>query len=340
MHEPRRRRLTKRLAETGARAGLQADAPTQSADGANRSIRRHRATIERMNRHSLHPVRRFAARQGRSLVVALLGLHLLAGTSSPALAADIDRALSSAVNGAHRDAAQVARDPWRNPQATLAFFGIRPDMSVVEIWPGAAGWYTEILAPYLRAHGQLYAAHFNHDSSAAFFRESRAVFEAKLAANPKIYDRVRLTTFNPPEHVDIAPPGSVDAVLTFRNVHNWYMRGGGEERVLLAFKALHRALKPGGVLGVVDHRLPAQRPLTDQEASGYMREDYVIDLAQRAGFVLEAASEINANPEDAADHPQGVWTLPPSLRLGDTNSERYLAIGESDRMTLRFRKRP
>lgn len=259
--------------------------------------------------------------------------------ASESMANDIDRvALREAINGSQREAAHVARDTWRHPEATLAFFGIEPDMTVVEIWPGAAGWYTEILAPYLRERGQLYAAHFNADSSAKFFRESRAAFEAKLAADPGRYDRVRLTSFNPPHSTDIAPPGSADAVLTFRNVHNWYMRGGGEERVVQAFGAMHRALKPGGLLGVVDHRLPAERPLSDQEASGYMRQDYVIALAQRAGFVFESSSEINANPKDSADHPEGVWTLPPTLRLGDKDRERYVAIGESDRMTLRFRK--
>lgn len=269
---------------------------------------------------------------------SLCALVLMCGAAD-STAGDIDRAaLRDAVSGAHREAAHIARDRWRHPEETLAFFGIRPDMRVVEIWPGQAGWYTEILAPYLRERGELYAAHFDADSGVKYFRESRAAFEAKLAANPERYDRVRLTRFDPPQHTDIAPPGSADAVLTFRNVHNWYMRGGGEARVLQAFGAMHRALKPGGLLGIVDHRLPSERPLSDQEGSGYMRQDYVIALAQRAGFVFEAASEINANPKDSADHPEGVWTLPPTLRLGDKDRERFLAIGESDRMTLRFRK--
>ncbi len=317
---------------------LHQDDSTRSLDAGPQSARD--AGGYRHGMPNPHPHTYFRPNERPSTTVgrALGALLLMIGTSCFAVA-EVDRAaLREALSGTHREAANVARDTWRHPQDTLEFFGIRADMSVVEIWPGAAGWYTEILAPYLREHGQLYAAHFNADSSAQFFRESRAAFEAKLAVNPERYDRVRLTSFNPPQYVDIAPPGSADAVLTFRNVHNWYMRGGGDERVLQAFQAMHRALKPGGLLGVVDHRLPAQRALTDQEASGYMRQDYVIDLAQRAGFVLEAASEINANPRDGADHPEGVWTLPPSLRLGDKDRERYLAIGESDRMTLRFRK--
>ena len=246
--------------------------------------------------------------------------------------------LEAAIGGKHRTPEFVQRDAARHPLETLTFFGIEPGMTVVEIWPGAAGWYTEILAPLLRSQGRLYAAHFNADSTSQYYRESRADFEAKLAANPAVYDRVIVTSFNPPAHVDIAPPGSADRVLTFRNVHNWYMRGGGDERVIAAFEAMFRALKPGGVLGVVDHRLPSDRPLTDQEDSGYMRQDYVIAMAERAGFTLVATSEINANPKDTADHPKGVWTLPPTLRLGDVDRDKYLSIGESDRMTLKFAK--
>jgi len=266
-------------------------------------------------------------------------LIVLAGAlpMSAALAAADDAALADAINGAHRTPAYVERDDARHPRETLTFFGIRPDMTVVEIWPGG-GWYTEILAPYLRERGKLYAAHFNADSTSDYYRRSLAEFQTKLAASAAVYDRVVVTAFNPPQHVDIAPPGSADLVVTFRNVHNWYMRGGGDTRVVQAFEAMYRALKPGGVLGVVEHRLPAARPLEDQEDSGYMREDYVIEMAERAGFELVAKSQINANPKDSADHPKGVWTLPPTLRLGDVDRDRYLAIGESDRMTLKFTK--
>lgn len=274
-----------------------------------------------------------ASRRRVRAAVAVVLLH----ASWVAIAADAE-AVAAAVANPARTPELVQRDAARHPLETLTFFGIEPGMTVVEIWPGASGWYTEILAPLLRSGGRLYAAHFNSDSTSQFYRESRADFEVKLSTNPAVYGRVIVTSFNPPAHVDIAPPGSADLVLTFRNVHNWYMRGGGDERVVAAFAAMHRALKPGGVLGVVDHRLPASRPLTDQEDSGYMREDYVVAMAQRAGFVLAAKSEINANPKDTADHPKGVWTLPPTLRLGEVDRDQYLSIGESDRMTLKFVK--
>lgn len=278
--------------------------------------------------------RKVAAGPGMTGARCMIAM-LLSLAGPPAVASDA--AVADALEGAHRSAENVRRDAARHPAETLAFFGLEPDMMVVEIWPGA-GWYTEILAPMLREHGRLYAAHFNADSSSAYYRDSRAAFEAKLAAAPAVYDRVIVTTFNPPEHVDIAPPGSADLVLTFRNVHNWYMRGGGDTRVVHAFEAMYRALKPGGALGVVDHRLPADRPIADQEDSGYLREDYVIAMAQRAGFVLAGRSPVNANPKDTADHPKGVWTLPPTLRLGDVDRDKYQAIGESDRMTLKFVK--
>lgn len=252
----------------------------------------------------------------------------------PLMAAD----LQSLISGKHRELS-AARDVYRNPLETLNFFGLKDTMTVVEIWPGGKGWYTEILGPYLKEKGKLYAAHFNADSSSDYYQSSRAEFMAKLAADPERYSAVELTVFNPPVYLDIAPPASADLVLTFRNVHNWYMRGGGNERVLSAFQAFHRALKPGGHLGVVEHRLPKARSLEEQEASGYMREDYVIEMAQQAGFTLIGSSDINRNSKDSADHPKGVWTLPPSLRLGEESRAHYLSIGESDRMTLLFQKK-
>lgn len=246
-------------------------------------------------------------------------------------------ALQAAIDADHRGAQAVARDKYRHPRQTLEFFAIAPDMTVVELWPGG-GWYTDILAPYLRERGTLYAAHFNPAAEWAYFRKSRAQFERRIAAAPELYRAVKITSFDPPALVDIAPPASADRVLTFRNVHNWYMRGGGPERLLAAFQAMHRALKPGGLLGLVDHRLPADRPLSDQDQSGYMREDYVIEMAERAGFELIGRSEVNANPADTADHPKGVWTLPPSLRGPEDQLAHYLTIGESDRMTLKFIK--
>jgi predicted methyltransferase len=230
------------------------------------------------------------------------------------------------------------RDKYRHPHETLTFFNVKPSHSVVEIWPGGGGWYTEILAPYLKADGLLYAAQFNEDSTSDYFRKSRKQFIEKIKSQPDLYDELRVTSFNPPGYTAIAPAGSVDRVLTFRNIHNWYMRGGGDERLLAAFKAFYTALKPDGVLGVVEHRLPESRPPGDMESSGYMQQSYVVKMAGKAGFKLLESSEINANPKDTAQHPEGVWTLPPSLRLGDKDRKKYLAIGESDRMTLKFVK--
>ncbi len=248
------------------------------------------------------------------------------------VAAPLDEVLTAE----HRqDAAQ--RDQYRHPAETLEFFDVQPDMTVVEIWPGG-GWYTDILAPYLRDQGKLYAAHFNPESDVEYFRKSRQKFEENLQAKPELFDQVAITTFDPPAMTDIAPAGSVDRVLTFRNVHNWYMRGGGDDRLGAAFSAFYKALKPGGILGVVDHRLAANRPLSDQDASGYMNEEYVIKVAEQAGFRLLDKSDINANPADTTLHPKGVWTLPPSLRLGEEKRDYYVSIGESDRMTLKFIK--
>lgn len=246
-------------------------------------------------------------------------------------------ALRAAIDGEHRTPSYRLRDTARHPYETLEFFGITPDMTVVELWPGG-GWYSEILAPYLKPNGVLYAAHFDAQSEHEYFRRSRSRYEAKLAADPELYSQVRMSVFDPPDQLDIAPPGSADAVLTFRNVHNWYMRGGGQDKLSSAFAAMYRALKPGGILGIVEHRLPATRPLSDQDASGYMHTDFVIDVAREVGFVLLDGSQINANPNDTADHPKGVWTLPPSLRLGEQDADYYLTIGESDRMTLKFIK--
>lgn len=237
----------------------------------------------------------------------------------------------------HRAQASI-RDDFRHPGETLEFFGITPDMTVVEIWPGG-GWYTEILAPYLRDSGTLYAAHFDPETEVEYFSRSLSNFEKKLADDPDLYDQVKMTVFDPPAKTDIAPAGSADMVVTFRNAHNWYMRGGGEEKLQVAFDAFYKALKPGGVLGVVDHRLPESRPDTDQDQSGYIKQSVVVAAAEKAGFELAATSAINANPKDTADHPSGVWTLPPSLREGDTDREKFLAIGESDRMTLKFVKK-
>lgn len=234
---------------------------------------------------------------------------------------------------AHRTEAQRARDAWRHPCATLAFFEVEPHHHVVEIWPGS-GWYTEVLAPLLKSQGQLYAAHWSADSAASYFRKGRAGFDAKLQSQPEVYDGVTVTVLEPPAELTLAPEGSVDRVLSFRNVHSW-LRDGSASDVLAA---AHKALKPGGLLGIVQHRAAADTPLEAMLKSGYVTEAKVRELAETAGFEFVAASEVNANPADDRDHPRGVWTLPPSLALGETDRQHYLAIGESDRMTLKFRK--
>ncbi|HAW92294.1 MULTISPECIES: class I SAM-dependent methyltransferase [unclassified Arsukibacterium] len=262
-----------------------------------------------------------------TLSAILLALPVLADSTTDALQQAADHHVRSEQN--------KNRDQYRHPVQTLAFFEVTPNSTVVEISPGG-GWYTEILAPLLAAHGKYYAAHFPADSSSDYYKRNLAAFKEKLAANP-IYSRVELTAFAPGNSGDIAPAGSADVVLTFRNLHNWYGQGGDEAMVTI-FKDFYTALKPGGVLGVVEHRLPADQADGDWTKSGYFPQQLAITLAEQAGFVLEQSSEINANPKDTAEHPRGVWTLPPVMRLGEEDKAKYQAIGESDRMTLKFRK--
>ena len=206
--------------------------------------------------------------------------------------------------------------------------------SVVEIWPGPNAWYTEILAPLLREQGQLICAHWGQDSGVPFFREARERFNTKLEAAPNHYDRVVVTVLEPPGWTAIGPAASADRVLTFRNVHNW-LKAGSVDAV---FTAMYDALKPGGLLGVVEHRALVGTSDVDMISSGYVTEARVVQLAAKAGFEYVVSNEVNANPKDDSRHPKGVWNLPPTLRGGDTDRAVYLAIGESDRMTLKFRK--
>lgn len=258
---------------------------------------------------------------------------LLAGSFSSSQAGDEINTLPQVIAGAHRSAEHKARDKYRHPQQTLEFFEVKDDMTVVEIWPGG-GWYTEILAPYLNQRGKLYAAHFSTDAEEPYFKKSLQEYEAKLKAQPDLYGKVELTELQPPEKLKIAPDGSADRILTFRNVHNWMKSGQAPE----LFKAMYNALKPGGILGVVEHRNSPKKTQDPTAASGYVSEDYVIALARKAGFEFLARSEINANSKDTKDYPEGVWTLPPSLKLKQQDREKYLEIGESDRMTIKFIK--
>ncbi|WP_369413327.1 class I SAM-dependent methyltransferase [Microbulbifer sediminum] len=242
--------------------------------------------------------------------------------------------LEAVIAGDHRTPKYAERDQFRHPAETLKFMGIEPTMTVVEISPGG-GWYTEILAPYLKDAGTLYAAHFPADSESGYFKKSLKGFEEKVKGDSDTYGAIKMAEFDPADgSLENVPEGSADAVVTFRNVHNWM--GGGKEQE--AFNNFFAVLKPGGVLGVVEHRAKPGTSKEDMKKSGYVTQDYVVELAEGAGFELEEASEVNANPKDTADHPKGVWTLPPSLRLGEEDRDKYLAIGESDRMTLRFRK--
>lgn len=269
-----------------------------------------------------------------SLVSRALCASLLFASVSASAAVDVP-ALKSAINNPARAAEQRARDPYRHPLQTLEFFGVAPDMTVVEIWPGLTG-YTDILAAYLHDHGHYIAATpaASLPKASDYTKKGVAAYDAKLKADPKAFDKVTVREFAPPLRTDIAPAGTADVVLTFRNVHNWI--GGGFEQQ--AFETFYKALKPGGVLGVVEHRAKPGSTLEQMKDSGYVNEDYVIALARNAGFALAARSQINANAKDSKDYPQGVWTLPPTLRLKEQDRDKYLAIGESDRMTLKFVK--
>jgi predicted methyltransferase len=265
------------------------------------------------------------------IAAAMLTIAGLAALNAPIPASAAGDALAAAIAGSWRTPKMAARDPVRHPAEELAFFGLKPDMTVVEVWPGG-GYWTEILAPYLRDKGTFYAAGFAAGPSGEESK-GRVALKAKLAADPALYDKVKLTELGK-DHYDIAPPGSADLVVTFRNVHNWMGDGWADQ----AFAAFFRALKPGGVLGVEEHRGAADKPQDPKGENGYVRQDYTIELAKKAGFELVATSEINANPKDTKDYPEGVWTLPPTFALGDKDRAKYAAIGEADNFVLKFRK--
>lgn len=266
----------------------------------------------------------------------MISALLLAGACSSkkpeAPKAALPKTITEAVNSSFRTEENRKRDIYRHPAETLAFFGLKPEMTVVEIYPGT-GWYMEIIAPYLAEKGRYIMATPSTNPEKAYTVINEQKIKSWMGANHEIGRNMMVAVYDLPKAQDIAPANSADLVVTFRNVHNWISNKSEKE----AFASFFKVLKPGGVLGVVEHReLPNKKdPLAK---SGYVREADVIKMAQKAGFQLVAKSEVNANPKDTKNHPEGVWTLPPSLKLGDKDKEKYLAIGESDRMTLKFIK--
>ena len=258
---------------------------------------------------------------------AAIALTVPAGAAQndEAAATSSEDALRTALAAPTRTPNNVARDKYRHPAETLTFFGVDPGDTVVELWPGG-GWYTEVLAPYLSAGGKLYAVPPTGNYTDTITK--------KVGSDP-VYSKVTISPFEAGKPTEV-PAGSADVVLTFRNVHNWVM---GDPPVADAvFAEAFRMLKPGGTLGVVEHRLPEKADAARERESGYVKVSTVKALAEKAGFRFVEASEVNANPKDTTEHPEGVWTLPPALRLKDKDREKYLAIGESDRMTLKFVK--
>lgn len=258
---------------------------------------------------------------------------LLAAPVHAEMDAATEARLKEVLAGNHRSEANKARDKYRHPFETLKFFGLNQNMTVMEIWPDA-GWYTEVIAPVVKDKGKYISAGFDPDLTAATKKMVEDT-KARYAKDPDNYGKVEMSVIFPmTRKLTPAPAGSVDMILTFRNIHNWM----GRDYQDVMFKAFYDTLKPGGYLGVSEHRANTDQPQDPKAKSGYVREDYAIALAEKAGFKLVKKSEINANPKDTKDYPKGVWTLPPTYREGDKDREKYAAIGESDRFTLLFQK--
>jgi predicted methyltransferase len=269
----------------------------------------------------------------RRLIPFMLLLAAACGTPKKAPAPLQSDSIMAAVANPQRSEANRSRDVYRHPTETLTFFGLRPEMTVIELYPGT-GWYTEILAAVVRGQGKLVVATPDPQSKNEYRAKGAREFRSRIATETAVFGEVGVATLEPGTPITLAPPDSVDMVLTFRNTHGWINDGVAADVYAAAF----RALKPGGVLGVEQHRA---NPGADPRASaknGYVSEAEVIHLAEAAGFKLSARSEVNANAKDTHDHPDGVWSLPPTLRGGDKNRDQFLAIGESDRLTLRFVK--
>lgn len=264
-----------------------------------------------------------------SLIILMFSTQLTAEPLSFA------QRVAEGMDGSHRSEANVARDQYRHPAETLEFFGIQDGMTVMEIWPGG-GWYTEILAPAMRDHGKLIVATWDQEVEGQpnYRYELPKRMEETFSKHPEVYDQVTFEYFSPPDSSSLGKAESIDVIVTFRNTHGWVGNGLAKD----VFSEFSRVLKPGGLLGVVQHRANDGTDPDKTARMGYVSQTAVIKMAANAGLVLEAESEINANPKDSRDHPEGVWSLPPGYALGDVDMEKYSAIGESDRMTLRFRK--
>jgi predicted methyltransferase len=271
----------------------------------------------------------FAQKPAFALLAAAV---LIAGCAVTSTREATAQALDNILADPHRPEADRARDRYRHPKDTLLFFGVRPEMTVLEVWP-EPGWYTDIIAPLVRDRGKYYAAVMEPDPASQFVTGRLTSFRSKLAADSTLYGNATIVTF-PAHGGDVVPPGSIDLVVTFRNIHNWMSEGTASD----AFATIFKALKPGGMLGVVDHRGSPGVPQDPKAKSGYVNEEYAIKLIEAQGFRLLGTSEINANPKDTKDYEQGVWTLPPTFRLGDKDRDKYTEIGESDRFTLKFEK--
>lgn len=270
----------------------------------------------------------------RAALIGAASVAGMGGAFAQSLSVDAPAdALGAALAGSNRSPNNRARDRWRAPRESLSFFGIQPNHTVVEILPGSVGYWLEILAPYLKDKGKYVAGGRGEEEKRESYIVDHDRLLAKLAADPATYGKVEVTRFNPTTRV-AAPDASADFVLTFRNLHNWIDR----DQIEGALEAFRKALKPGGVLGVSDHRGRTDMSQDAQMKSGYIRQDYAIALIEKAGFKLAGTSEAKANPKDTKDHPAGVWTLPPSYRLKDQDREKYAAIGESDRFLLKFVK--